>query len=82
MISGSVGLTRFNATGEGAASMTGWEGETLVKVELHVFRGHRLDIEDRLRISDDKNLLLYSQQIRGPRGKEGRFEIEFDIVPE
>jgi hypothetical protein len=62
--------------------MTGWEGETLVKVELHFFRGHRLDIEERLRISDDKKSLIYARQIKGPGGKESSYEIDFDIASE
>ena len=63
LMSGSVSGSRFKPDGDGQSSMTGWEGETLVTVELHVFRGHRLDIEKRLRISDDKKSLIYAHQI-------------------
>jgi hypothetical protein len=82
MISSSIGGSRFKPDGDGGASMSGWEGETLVTVELHVFRGHRLDIEERLRISEDTKSLIYAQQVKGPGEKEGRYEIEFDIASE
>src|SRR5271170_2667793 len=60
-----------------AVSMSTSEGETLVNLEIRIFRGHRLEFEERLRLSDDKRLLLYSQHIKGPEGKEGRYDIEF-----
>ena len=72
--------SNFRPDGDGAASMTGSEGETLVKVELRVFRGYKLELEERLRISDDRNSLLYSQRIKGPKGKEDSYEIEFDVT--
>src|SRR5260370_7659747 len=81
-ISSSFSRSAFKPDGDGSASMSGWEGETLVTLEVHVFRGHKLEIEERLRISEDKKALLYAKHIKGPLGKEGRFEIEFDIAPE
>ena len=62
--------------------MTTSEGETLVTLEIHMFRGYRLEIEERLRLSEDKKLLIYRQQITGPGGKEGRCEIEFEVAEE
>jgi hypothetical protein len=62
------------------ASMSTWEGETSVTLEIHLFRGHRLEIEKRLRLSEDKKLLVYTQQIKGPEGKKGRYEIEFAVA--
>ena len=59
-----------------------FEGETAVFVELRVFCGHQLDTEERLRLSDDKQKLVYNQFIKGPNGKEGRYEIEFDVPEE
>ena len=69
----------FKADGDGMASMSTSEGETLVTLEIHTFRGHRLEIEERLRLSEDKKLLVYSQQINGPEGKRGRYEMEFEV---
>jgi hypothetical protein len=81
VISSSVSGSRFKPDGDGMSSMSGWEGETLVTVELHVFRGHRLEIEERLRISDDKKSLLYAQHVKGPGEKDGHTEFEFNIAP-
>lgn len=70
----------FSPGGDGAASMTGFEGETLVKVELRFFRSHKLELEERLRLSADKRFLLYSQRITGPTGEEDSYEKEFAIA--
>ena len=75
-----TGSGSFKADGDGMASMSTSEGETLVTLEIHIFRGHRLEIEERLRPSEDKKLLLYALQIKGPEGKEGRYEIEFAVA--
>lgn len=75
-----IGGGSFNPDSDGMASMRTSEGETLVTIELHVFRGHRLEIEERMLISEDKKSLLYTQQIKGPNGKEGRYEIKFEIA--
>ena len=75
-----IGGSRFKPDGDGMTSMSTWEGETLVTLEIHVFRGLRLEIEERLRLSEDKKSLVYTQQIKGPEGKEGRYEIEFEIT--
>ena len=80
-ISSSFSSSRFKPDGDGMSSMNGWKGETLVTVEIHVFRGHRLEIEERLRISDDKKSLLYTQRIKGPGGRDGHTELEFNIAP-
>jgi hypothetical protein len=69
----------FKPDGDGMASMSTTEGQTSVKLEIQVFRGHRLEIEERLRVSADKKSLVYSKQIKGPGGKEGHYEIEFEV---
>jgi hypothetical protein len=75
-----IGGGRFSADGDGMASMRTSEGQTSVTFEIHVFRGHRLEIEERLRLSEDKESLVYSQQIKGPDGKEGRYEVAFEVT--
>jgi hypothetical protein len=55
------------------------DGSTLVNFEIRIFRGHRLELEERLSLSEDKKSLLYAQQIKGPQGKESRYEIQFDV---
>ena len=78
-ISGSSGGGSLSAEGDARVCITGWEGDTLVKVEHRVFRGQRLEIEERLHISDNKQLLLYSQNIKGPAGKTVLHEAEFAL---
>ena len=78
--SARTGGGSFKADGDGMASMSTSEGETLVTLEIHIFRGYRLEIEERLRLSEDKKLLVYTQQIKGPEGKKGLYEIEFEVV--
>jgi hypothetical protein len=80
LVSARIGGRSFNADGDGMASMSTSEGETLVTLEIHIFRGYRLEIEKRLRLSEDKKLLVYTQQIKGPEGKKGRYEIEFEFA--
>jgi hypothetical protein len=71
--------SRVSPGGDRSASQRMFEGETAVSLELRVFCGHKLDTEERLRLSDDKQKLVYNQFIKGPNGKEGRYEIEFDV---
>jgi hypothetical protein len=78
--SARTGGGSFKADGDGMASMSTSEGETLVTLEIHIFRGYRLEIEERLRLSENKKLLVYTQQIKGPEGKKGFYEIEFDVA--
>jgi len=66
-----TGSGSFKADGEGMASMSTSEGETLVTLEIHIFRGHRLEIEEQLRPSEGKKLLLYALQIKGHGRKRG-----------
>jgi hypothetical protein len=75
-----IGLGSFKPDGDGIASMSTSEGETLVTLEIHIIRGHRLEIEERLRLSEDKKSLVYSQQIKGPDGKEGSYEVAFEVT--
>jgi hypothetical protein len=75
-----IGGGSFNPDGDGMASMRTSEGETSVTLEIHLFRGHRLEIEERMLISEDKKSLLYKQQIKGPKGKEGRYEMKFEVA--
>jgi len=71
---------RVSPEGDASFSMSGWEGNTLVKVEHRVFRGHKLEIEERFSISGDKKLLRYSQMVKGPAGEQNSHEIEFEIM--
>jgi hypothetical protein len=41
-----TGSGSFKADGDGMASMSTSEGETLVTLKIHIFRGHRLEIEE------------------------------------
>jgi hypothetical protein len=43
--------SRLKPDGDGGASMSTSEGQTSVTFELRIFRGHRLEIEERLRMS-------------------------------
>jgi len=72
--------SRFGPAGDGMASMRTTEGQTLVTFEIQAFRGHRLEIEERIRLSENKKSLVYNQQVKGPDEKEGRYEIEFDVA--
>jgi len=67
-------------SGDSVATASGTEGGAEVTIELRRFRGHEVQIETRLRVSEDKGKLLYSLLIKGPDGKEGHREIEFDIA--
>jgi hypothetical protein len=72
--------SHFKPDGGGSASMSTSEGQTSVTFELRIFRGHRLEIEERLRMSDDNKSLLYTQAITGPDGKVGRYEMAFEVT--
>ena len=72
--------SRFKPDGDGGASMSTSEGQTSVTFELRIFRGHRLEIEERLRMSEDNKSLLYTQAITGPDGKASRHEVAFEVT--
>jgi len=78
----TVGFSRSHQKPDGdfAASMSTADGPAHVNFEIRIFRGYRLELEERLRLSEDKKSLVYSQQIKGPEGKEGRYEIEFETA--
>jgi len=80
VIGGFVGGSFSTPDGDGSASMIGWEGETLVKVEARVFKGHKMELEERFRFSDDQQAIQYSQKIKGPTGKEHSHEIKVDVI--
>ena len=80
VIGGFVFGSRSTPDGDGSASMMGWEGETLVQVEMRVFKGHKMELEERFRLSDDRQAIQYSQKIKGPTGKEQSHEIKVAVV--
>ena len=80
VIGGFGGGSLSTPDGDGSASMIGWEGETLVKVETRVFKGHKMELEERFRFSDDRQAIQYSQKIKGPTGKEHSHEIKVDVI--
>jgi hypothetical protein len=73
------GTAHVSSEGDASTSMSGWEGDTHVEVKYRVFRGHELEFEERLRMSDDKKSLLYFLSVKGP-GKTDSHEVEFDIA--
>lgn len=80
VIGGFVGGSSSTPDGDGSASMIGWEGEALVKVELRVFKGHKIELEERFRLSDDLQAIQYSQKVKGPTGKEHSHDIKVDVL--
>lgn len=81
LIRGYSGSGGSDPSGDGTSSMTTMDGSDIVNFEVRIFRGHRLELEERLGLSDDGKLLRYSQQIVGPDGKTNHYEVEF-MVPE
>ena len=78
-IRGYVGGGSSTPDGDGWSSMSTMDGPEFVNFEVRVFRGHRLELEERLRLSDDGKLLRYNQPIGGPDGKTNHYEMEFDV---
>jgi hypothetical protein len=39
---------------------------------------HKLEIEERFRVSEKDGTLHYSQQVKGPKGQTDAYAIEFD----
>jgi hypothetical protein len=70
----------FKPDSDGMASASTMDGPDLVNFEIRMFCGHRLELEERLHLSENKKLLVYTQQIKGPQGKEGRYEIELEVA--
>jgi hypothetical protein len=77
---GGSSTASFFGDGDGVASAYGCQGRDNLSIELRRFRGHELQIERRLGVSEDKRKLLYALLIKGPDGKEGHHEFEFDIA--
>ena len=80
VIGGFMGSGRSTPDGDGSSSMTGWEGDTLVKVEMRVFKGHKMELEERIRLADDQQAIQYSQKVIGPTGEEYSHEIKVDVI--
>jgi hypothetical protein len=82
-----VGLTTgFNrsgnyslAEGSGSSSQTHWEGNTLFVQTRHDHRGHVLDVEQRIRLQDDKHL-IYKHHVVGPGKKSVEHEVAFEVA--
>jgi hypothetical protein len=72
--------SHFKPDGDGGASMRTSEGETSVTFEIRIFRGHRLEIEERLRMAEDSKSLLYTQTVTGPNGKVGHCDVVFEVT--
>jgi len=70
----------FKPDGDGMASASAMDGPDLVNFEIRIFCGHRLELEERLHLSENKKSLVYTQQIKGPKGKEGHYEAEFEVA--
>ena len=70
----------FKPDGDGGASMSTSEGQSSVTFEIRIFRSHRLEIEERLRMSEDNKSLLYTQAVKGPDGKVLYYELVFDVT--
>jgi hypothetical protein len=70
----------FKPDGDGGASMSTSEGQTSVTFEIRIFRGHRLEIEERLRMSEDNKSLLHTQTVAGPDGKVGHYDVAFEVT--
>jgi hypothetical protein len=70
----------WRGEGDGVATAHGSKEGAELTIELRRFRGHELQIERRLGVSADKRTLLYVLRIKGPDGKEGHHEIQFDVA--
>ena len=70
----------FKPDSDGMASATTMDGPDLVNFEIRMFCGHRLELEERLHLSEDKKSLVYTQLIKGPQGKKGGYEMEFKVA--
>jgi hypothetical protein len=79
-VSVHMGRGSFKPDGDGMASASTMDGPDLVNFEIRIFCGHRLELEERLHLSEDEKSLVYTQQIKGPREKEGRYEMEFEVA--
>jgi hypothetical protein len=79
-ISGWSGGGHWTDDGDGVALASGFKGRDQVTIQLRRFRGHDLQIERQLGVSEDKRKVLYTLLIKGPDGKEGHAEIEFEIA--
>jgi len=71
----------LSSKGDGGvtAHARGSSGSTVVSVEIRRFRGHEVQTERQLGLSEDKCKLKYTFLIKGPGGKEDHREIEFDV---
>src|SRR5260370_23926170 len=72
-----IGSGSFKPDGDGMASMRTSEGETSVTLEIHLFRGHRLEIEERLRLSHDTKSLVQSHQLNEPEEREVHYAVQY-----
>jgi len=49
-------------------------------IEAHYFHeGHEITITERLRMDDDRKMLIYASEIVGPKGKTQSQQITFEV---
>jgi len=78
-IAGTGGGGSFSPDGYGHASMSGWEGHTVVNVHVHFFRGHELHTTERLSLSDDGKTLVYGVEAKLSDGTPQSHELRFNL---
>jgi len=80
--SGESGHYSFGADGKiegGCFSQNYWEDKTEVSVAHRFHAGHELTITERLWLENDAKVLVYSQEILGPKGEAERRETRFMV---
>ena len=82
---GGAGGGGSYSTGSGGRVQSGhfsfsrWEDKTSVIETHHFHEGHEITVIERLRMDDDGRMLVYANEIVGPKGKTQGHEITFEV---
>ena len=79
VVGASFSRGHFQPDGNFSASVTGWEDDSFVTVEMRSIFGYKLELEEKIRLFEDKNLLLYSIQVTGPSGAREVHHSQFEL---
>jgi hypothetical protein len=76
---GSYSVGSGGRVQNGHFSFTRSEDKTTVVETHHFHEGHEITITERLRMNDDGKMLIYANEIVGPKGKTQGQEITFEV---
>lgn len=65
--------------GYGHSGHTGWKDDTVVRESCHFYKGHEIEVTERLQSTNDGKAIHYTHQAKGPKGAPILNETDFKL---